>query len=684
MGRIEASYPIPRFGLATSFTESETPVQYALRFRNRFINSAGGAEKRPGMSQLGSTITGTPNLTAAHELVGSDGTETLFVSGEGSIWKFDGASTYTQVYSGGTSTAIYRSVQFGSRLIFINGVDRNFYTEDGTTFHEHEAVIIKGETAGAVSAGGVDDSDVTDWVTNTDLVANDLIHNLSKNAYGLVLGVTTANATHTAIGTAATGLGQATGNQGAGDRYTAIDLVELNIISAATGDDNVAVAGPGTSARTIAVSGVNFANTDIRVGDFISNTTRSAVAMVSAIATALTVTSVAGQTSADSLVFLKSAMPIASNIHSHFGRVYYVDSRDERLIRISGAGASDDMTTDAATLDSTTFKFGELQPKGDVIKALHSFQRFLGIAGKSNLFLFEGTDPIADTSANARSFGIVGLFPQGTVSRDGMLSIGNDLVFVTKDGVQTAAMVSDASSLGRANISEAIKTTLRNEIEDTSESQIILIHYPRRSWLLIKIGSQMYVFNYTSYLGNDRLNEVKSVNPQTGSWSLFDGKFARQNGYFVRANSDLICVGSGGKVYKFDAGTFSDDGEVYKTEFTSSWLTLTEPKKSTIQKEGMYIKPLLDVGGDITYSITAEGGFMPDSRETITVATSGGSQPIGIATVPFTIGGSSIQDRKYALRWRGEQARITISTEDANGPDVISRFTIYGTTFGVR
>ena len=681
--RVEASYPIPKNGLATAFTESETPVTYALRFRNRFINSAGGAEKRPGMSQLGTTITNTPTLDGVHELVASDGTATLFVSGQGSIWSYNGSS-YTQAYSAGTTSATYRSVQMGSKLIFVNGVDRNIYTEDGTTFNEMKAVVVRGETGAAVSAGGLDDADVTDWLTNTDVNSNDLVFNITKNAYAVVNTVTTANVTHTVIGSAGTGLGQATGNQVAGDRYEVIDLVELNIIPTAGEKDNIALAGAGTNATTVAVSGVNFSSTDIRVGDFVSNTTRSAVVKVSAVATALTVTSVAGQTTGDSLVFLKSAMPIATNSHVHFGRLYLVDARDERLIRISGPNAPEDMTTDAATLDSNTFKFGELQPKGDTIKAMHSFQRFLGLGGQSNLYLYQGTDPIQDTSANTTDFDIIGLFPQGVVSPDGMVSIGNDLAFISRDGIQTAALVSDASTLGRANISEAIKTTIRNLIANTSESDVKLIHYPKRSWLMVKLGTSIYCYNYTAYLGDDELSQQRTLTPQQGSWSLFDGKFCRQNAYFVRQNGDLICAGASGKVYRFDTAVYTDDGEIYKTEYQSAWLTLSEPRKSTKIKQGLYIKPILDTGAAINYTIVAEGGYDGSSRESITVNASGGSQAIGLAAIPFTIGGSSIQNRKYALRWRGEQVRVTISTEDGNGPDTISKFTIYGTQFGVR
>ena len=67
-----------------------------------------------------------------------------------------------------------------------------------------------------------------------------------------------------------------------------------------------------------------------------------------------------------------------------------------------------------------------------------------------------------------------------------------------------------------------------------------------------------------------------------------------------------------------------------------------------------------------------------------TVTVSGGSQPIGIATIPSTIGGTSLDDRKYGLRWRGKRVRFTFTTNDALGPDIISRFAIYGNIHGVR
>ena len=205
--------------------------------------------------------------------------------------------------------------------------------------------------------------------------------------------------------------------------------------------------------------------------------------------------------------------------------------------------------------------------------------------------------------------------------------------------------------------------------------------------MIVKIGAQLYVFNYTSFLGADRTRgfQVTKLDPREGSWSLFDGKMARQNFFFVRQNGDLLACGAGGKVYECDAdGIYTDDGEVYTTQYQTGWLSISRGRnRNTKIKQGNYIKPVFDVGSDITYTIRAEGSFAADSGETITVSAGGGSRGIGLDTIPFTIGGSNIQNEKFPLRWRGEQVRITYETTDANGPDTISRHTIYGSQWGV-
>jgi hypothetical protein len=684
---LEATYPIAPRGLATSFTESELPIDFADRFKNRFINAAGGAEKRPGIVQLGAAIAGAPLLTGVHELVKRDGTAILFVSGHdtlsdsGAIWKYDDVGTFSRVHSG-LSTNRLRSVQMNDRLIFVNGSDRNFYTTDGTAFRELEAIVEMGTTGTGTSAGSLVDAEVLNWITGTDVVINDIVFYVESSAYGLITAVASAALTHTRVSATSPGAGdgaEPTANQ----RYRIIDLVELNIVPQPDGEqDNVAVATGATNASVIAVSGVSFSATEIRAGDFVSNTTRSAVTKVLSVSANIRVKDVAGQTSGDSLVFLKSAMPVSDFAHVHYGRLYLTDLRDKTKVRISGANDPTDYTTDAGTLDSVSFNFGGQQPRGDSIVTMASFQQYLALGGKQNIYLFSGTTPIrSSAAATDYDFQAIGLFPQGVVSPSGMVGIGNDITYVGRDGVQSISQVDDASTLNRANLTEALRKTVREEIDTSPQDLIQLVHYPQRSWLLFKVNDRLYCYNYAAFFGET--NQQAGDNWAGGSWSLFEGKFANQQAYLVRLDGTLICVGPFGKVYEFDGGVFSDDGDPIATEYRTGWLTLDEPKKTVRIKKLSYIKPLIESGANTEYQFIAQGSYESEGLDMITVNASGNSAPLGLFTVGQNqIGVGKPSNVKYPLRARGEAIRLTITTEDTQGPDTLSRFTLYASVHG--
>ncbi|MCB7127938.1 MAG: hypothetical protein J3T61_00165 [Candidatus Brocadiales bacterium] len=676
----ESTYDMALLGRATNFTETELPPGYAQEYLNRFTNAAGGAEKRQGIVLLGNTLSGTPTLTGLHELVLKDGTDILMVSGAGAINSLSG-STWTQIHTV-SSTDPLTSVQMGNRLIFTNGVDRPFFTEDGVVFRELKAIIEQGALTSGASTTSIRDDTIDNWVGDTNVVVNDIAFNIDASAFGVITAAVTASLTHSAIGTAATGAGVGSKDQASGDRYEVLDMVELNIIPTTGEDDNAATAGVGTSAGGVAVSAVsNWLTTDLRVGDFVRNTTRTAVARVQTIGTTIfTTNSVASQTSGDSLVFLKSAQPIATKHHVHYDRLYGIDERDRRKIRISGANDPQDMTEDAGTLDAISFAFGDLQPEGDSLLSMGSFQAAFIVGGKRNIYAFSGTNPIGSSA----DFTPVGLFPQGVVAKNGIISIGNDLTFVNNDGLQAFSQIDDFTSLGRANLSEAIRNDLRDELSNASDADIQLFHYRRRSWVVLKIKDRLHVYNYTPLVEFTRAQQ-RFDRQESGSWHLFTGKFARQNFYFIRQDGTLVCCGAGGRIFSFDQDTFDDDGENITTTYQTGHLTYEEPKKSVQVKALRYIKPIFEVGVDVNYTIRAEGGLDGQSTEIITVGVSSGADAVGSAVIgSFIIGGSKVQNQKFPLRVRGETVRLTFSNDNQLGPDILSRLTLYWTKHGKK
>lgn len=673
MSRSEITYRLAGRGLATSFTESELPLEFAAEFTNRFINAAGGAEKRQGIDPSNFTVLGQA-ITNIHEYVDRFGTATDYVSGNGKIFR-DDSGTWTLVHTMPQSTAKLTSVQSGDKLVFVNGVDRNVFTDDnGQTFKELVARIEEGSMA-TVTTTSFSDTDISDW-TATDVNVNDLVFNVSKNGYGIVTEVSAvATLRHTAIGTGATGLGQTTTAASAGDEYQVIDLVELNIIPTDNIDDNVADAGTGSDPTTIAVSGVTFSDTDVRIGDFIRNTTRAAIMQVEAIATALTVTSVASQTAGDSLIFFKSAMPISDQVHVHFNRVYHVDARDRRKVRVSGANDAQDMTTDGGTLDPITFNY-DLTAQGDVLQAIGSYQRFLVLAGRRAIYVYQGTTPVGPSA----DITPIGSFPIGVVSKFGLLDVGNDLLFLSDDGLQSVRIVVDADAIARANIAEPIRTTLRELIRTTSEDDLQLVHYPRRSWAILKVGTQLFVYNYVTILDNP------TEGIYGGSWSLFDGPFAQQSAYLVRSNGNLICGGASGQVYDFDNGVYSDDGQIIETIYEAGWLSLESPRSQTVRiKSTRHIKWLIEAGASIDYRIDMTGGFQGEGSDQSSFDAATAISPIGVFVIGTDrIGGSRVANIKVPIRTRGEVFKPRITTATTTGPDILGRYTIYHNIHGRR
>jgi hypothetical protein len=677
---ISVDYEVPRRGLGTDFTESERPLTFAKALTNRFININGGAEKRRGIEQLGADVSGAPNLTRIHEYVDKTGTETLFASDDdGNIYKYDSsAQTYSTVLTGKSPVRMI-SVQQDDKLIFVNGTDRNFYTDDaGATFKELEAIIHRGATGTGTTTTVLNDSNITSWTDSTQVAVNDIVFNSSVSAYGVITAVSAEDITHTTIGTAGQGSGNAASNQTTGQDFRIIDAVDLNVIPVSNGFDNTALAGSGTTTTVVAVSGVDFSTTDIRVGDFIRNTTQSAITKITAVSADVNVKSISGQSAGDSLVFLKSAMPIATWVHVHYGRTYYIDSRDQSKVRISAPDDAEDLTTFAQTLDSSTVDSGSLQPQGDALIAIGTYQKYLVLAGKKYVYVYTGVTPIQDTSDTTVSFSPVATYPQGCVSRFSLVNTGNDLLFISPDGLLNASVGSDSSNLVNSNVSDTVKNAVRNLINNTAEDNIQLAFYPRRNWIVMKIGSTIYNFNNTPV--TDSTGNLVAG----GSWSIFDNQFARLNHYFVRRNGDLIGCGSEGKVYKCDGNQYHDAGNVYSTELEHGWLRMEEPSRSKRVKDVKYIKPAFESGGNIVYSINITGGFENIANETITVSARGGGV-IGQYTIGTDeIGGTGVQTNKQALRARGEEFKLNITTESSAGPDVITGYTMYGNVYGRR
>jgi len=362
-------------------------------------------------------------------------------------------------------------------------------------------------------------------------------------------------------------------------------------------------------------------------------------------------------------------MPIAAWPHVHNGSLYLIDARNRGQVRISGPADPQDFTTNQNTLDATTLYYDSRQPQAEILLSLKTFQQYLVAGGQRNIYADVGTLTVRTSGAAINSnldFAPIGLFPQGCVSRFGLESIGGACVFAANDGLRNFNANFNANTFQTTNISESIKSELAalivTELDLGTPDEIQTIHYPRRNWLMYKIGDAIYNYNYTPYF-----NQGQIASSPYGSFSKFTGKFAQQKTYLVRKNGDLLCAGANGRVYEFDHNTYDDDGDTIPTSFETGYLNLSETQEGTTMKSGVYIKPVFETTQTISYSITAIGGYNNQTTDTITAT---------------SLGGQNIFYQKFPLRWKGEKFRIRIDTDNALGPDIITGFYIYGNILG--
>ncbi len=674
-------YNVPYRGLGTEFSQSEQPVEYANTFTNRFVNVFGQAEKRGGLRRFGSQISSLPALDAAHEYVSKTGTSTYFVSGGGKIWRYNSTTdAWDQVLSGKDSSATMISRMMQDKLIFVNGVDRNFYTDNaGDSFKELQPLINKGTMGAGTSSTELTDSKITNWSSQTYVAINDIVYNATTGSEAIITSIGTTDLDTSPTGSAATGIGQATDANKTGAGYQILDCVELNIVSGAVQNDNIALAATGTNATVIAVSGLDFSATEIKTGDYVYNTTRNALTKVQSVSANLVVTSVASQTVGDTMAFHKKAMPIATWFHVHYGRGYFIDARDQTKVRVTGPNDPQDMTTEAKTLQSSSIDYGARYGRGAPLKTLSTYGKYLVAGGTGQVFVDSGESPIQDTSGKATDLVPVGNFTQGCVTKYGLANIGGNMIYMAFDGIRSFKSSFDSAAVETLNVSEAVKTEIQQNINTQigSDIQLQLIHYPKRNWVLCKIGDVIYNYNYTPlYIEGQMVNN--------GSFTKFTGILSEQKGFHVSNNGTLITCGDNGLIYKFDQGNFDDDGDSISTNLETAWLTLEEPSNSVFLKKGRYIRPTFETGSDITYTISVKGDFTQTSQDSI-VTTAEGAGIIGRAIVgQAPVGGITPINKKLPLSWRGKQFRVSFETSDTKGRDIISSFNIYGEILGAQ
>ena len=684
--------PFSHKGLADERNALLQDKDYAHNLENFVIGTEGHGESRPVINQV--LVSAFPDrVTSIHEHINAQGSSTYFAGAAGKLYTVTIASGSISVpvtaTSFGSATPGYdtarriRSTQMGDRMVLYNGTNRAVWTEDGRVFEQQRALSGIGSATSNTSATSLRDSDITSWLLEP-VAVGDIVFNRTENGYGLITAIVTGRLTHTNISSAATGIGTITNISSAGHSYEIIDTVALNVIpSDGPLSDNVGLAGATTGAGQVTVSGMtNWFNTEIRVGDFVRNTTREAITQVTAIASAtLGVNGITSQVCGDSLVFYKDAFPIPHYAHTFFDRLYTIDSRQRGKIRVSTKGDPSDMTVAGGTLDAFTIAVGSFASEPENFEQIASFHDNIVFGGEKNILMFVGGDPVADVSGALVDFTLKSIIPKGIVSQDSLAPIGNVLLFSTREGVQAVAFGA-FNQTETQNISGPLTLTTQADVAqalDVSAGRVRLIDYPQRQLAILKAGvSSNLVLNYqpqTQYRA--RTTEAGYLLRGRATWTEFSGQFAGTDAEFVDTNGRfLVGFVSGGVNYigQFDAVRLTTTATPDRANNILEW---SIPLRNFLSETGKFYQPNHIHGKYVALHAETVSGTNPTvtievENDLASAATPAGSVAITLGptgtesnTINAILRDSMItppeSGRKYPLRWRGTEARFDVT-----------------------
>jgi len=262
---------------------------------------------------------------------------------------------------------------------------------------------------------------------------------------------------------------------------------------------------------------------------------------------------------------------------SAFGRVWYVEA-DRQTIKYSDLLQEDVLDSGSAGLLNmyTVWANGN-----DEIVALAEFNNYVVIFGRKQVVLFSGGE---DPNNNLQIVDIVS--NTGCIARDSVQNIGDDIIFLSEQGIISLARNiqagGDVRSLPLANLSDNVSDFLATFSLAEPEQNIKSCYKPDDSYYLITFPSsdRVFYFNLRYQTPNNRSRVFvwTSINPTA---LLVD-------------RSDNLYIGRPGVIGLYEG--YSDGGQEYdlffKTGFTSGGdqdRTIKKiPKQSVVILKGGY------------------------------------------------------------------------------------------------
>ena len=260
-------------------------------------------------------------------------------------------------------------------------------------------------------------------------------------------------------------------------------------------------------------------------------------------------TTVGNTTTDNTVVWTTRKIPNGNVCHSAFGRIWVTSSGDTSQIEFSDTLLPHIFRGGAAgTLDIKTV-WG-----GDKIIAISSIENYLVIFGERHILVYSGPD---DPSTMTLSEKIEGT---GCVARDSVQSTGNDLVFLSNNGVRLLSRAIEAGgrqSLG--DLSRNVRDSMMNQVASETTALIkSTFHEPEGFYILSLTG-----------VGTDWVFDMRFPNQdgtaKVTTWQSFGGKS------FYSSRDRNLYIGGTGVIAEY-SGYNDGSSSSYVMRYKSTWL----------------------------------------------------------------------------------------------------------------
>lgn len=263
----------------------------------------------------------------------------------------------------------------------------------------------------------------------------------------------------------------------------------------------------------------------------------------------------------------------ANEVLAAFGRLF-----------IAGNASNDTIIYWSDLLDGNAFSGGssgnidvsKVWPNGfDKIVALAAHNGFLVVFGEQNIIVYSGADSPASMALSDTIPGV------GCVDRKTVQSVGNDLFFLSQDGLRSLGRSIQEKSLPINDLSRNVKQDLIATIA-AKASPLTSVYSPENYFFLIGFpdSNLIYCFDLRGVLenGSYRVTKWPSVNFKS----------------FARDRNGDVYIGSTSGIGKYSG--FTDAGSSFIFRYSSPGLTFGDPSRIKFLKK---IRPTI-IGGSST------------------------------------------------------------------------------------